>query len=566
MKCLHLILGVLFAATTSAQQQFDIIITEIMADPSPAVGLPNSEWVEIKNQSHSPVNLQGWRLGDRNSLTGPLPNFTLLPDSFLVICSQAAFPLLSAISTALPVSAFPSLDNEGDLVFLRSSSLKTIHAIEFLADWHQNELKKDGGWSLEMIDPTQPCIQAENWKSSTSSSGGTPGKKNSVTGTINDEDPPRLIKAWPPGNTAIILEFNEPVDSFSAANAGNYSINGLSVSAAKPVPPLFDAVELWLSPALLPGNIYDVLVSGVRDCQGNLVGQYDECRVGLPVDPLPGDWIINEILFNPVPNGYDYVECLNTSNKVFDASRLFLANRNSAGAIANIKALSSLPHLVFPGEHIVVTENGEHLGLRYFVKHPSLVIEVSSLPSFPDDEGFVLSLDGNGSVVDELHYNEDWHYKLITEPEGISLERIDPSALTNKPASWHSASFTSGYGTPTSKNSQSLDMSGSNATIEISPTIFSPDNDGYHDLAMIKYKLEEPGYTANVTVFDAWGRVVRKLPGNALLGTEGYLTWDGLNEIGGKLPAGLYIILSELFTLNGKKKVFKNRIVIAYRY
>ena len=75
----------------------------------------------------------------------------------------------------------------------------------------------------------------------------------------------------------------------------------------------------------------------------------------------PGDGIINEILFNPRSNGYDYVEFYNKSNKIFDASKLYIANRNSSGVISSINSLSTTPFYIFPGDYIVVTEDADNL-------------------------------------------------------------------------------------------------------------------------------------------------------------------------------------------------------------
>jgi hypothetical protein len=45
---------------SSAAFTHDLIITEVLADPSPQLGLPPVEYVEIYNRSSQPVNLDGW--------------------------------------------------------------------------------------------------------------------------------------------------------------------------------------------------------------------------------------------------------------------------------------------------------------------------------------------------------------------------------------------------------------------------------------------------------------------------------------------------------------------------
>ena len=89
MKKIVLLLLALTPVCLPAQHRYDVLITEIMADPSPQVGLPNAEWIELKNVSNTAINLQGWRLGDANSLSGPMPSFTLQPDSFLIVCNSS---------------------------------------------------------------------------------------------------------------------------------------------------------------------------------------------------------------------------------------------------------------------------------------------------------------------------------------------------------------------------------------------------------------------------------------------------------------------------------------------
>ena len=118
-------------------------------------------------------------------------------------------------------------------------------------------------------------------------------------------------------------------------------------------------------------------------------------------------------------------------------------------------------------------------------------------------------------------------------------------------------------GTPTYKNSQYKLQQSINATIEISPKVFSPDNDGRDDIATIQYQVTEPGFVANITIFDAAGRPVRNLVRNGTLGLKGYWNWDGLDDKGLKLPVGTYILFTEIFNLRGKKEKFKNTMVLA---
>lgn len=312
-------------------------------------------------------------------------------------------------------------------------------------------------------------------------------------------------------------------------------------------------------------TVYNITVGNVTDCKGNSIGSVNKTRVGLPADATAGEWIINEILFNPRSNAYDFVEFYNNSNKIFDASKLYIANRNSSGVISSIKPLSSVPFYVFPGDYIAETEDAESLAVQYLVKNPDNVLVISSPPSFSDDEGTVVALNFQGNVVDEVRYKDDWHFKLIDNNEGVSLERIEPGGPTQDAANWTSTASTAGYGTPTYRNSQYKLLNTITATIEITPKVFSPDNDGRDDIATIQYNVSEPGYVANITIFDAAGRPVRNLVRNGSLSLTGYWNWDGLSDKGLKLPVGTYVVFTEIFNLQGKKQQFKKTVVLARR-
>jgi hypothetical protein len=172
----------------------------------------------------------------------------------------------------------------------------------------------------------------------------------------------------------------------------------------------------------------------------------------------------------------------------------------------------------------------------------------------------------SGKIVDELGYSKNWHFPLIANVEGVALERIDYNGKTQTKENWHSAATSAGYGTPTYQNSQFRMDQQVQGEIKLSPEVFSPDNDGLDDFLTIHYQFPERGYVANITIFDAGGRPVRVLQKNALCNTLGYFRWDGLNDKGQKIPAGIYVVYTEVFNLLGKTKKFKNTVVLARRF
>jgi hypothetical protein len=544
---------------------YDIVIDEIMFDPSPQVGLPSNEWIELKNTTSTAINLQGWRIGDATGSSGTMAPVVLQPDSFLIVCTSSAVTTMSSFGRTISVTSFPSLNNTGDRIYLQSSSGKIIHAVDYLPSWLQDPAKEDGGWTLEMIDPKNPCGGMSNWKASIHPSGGTPGKTNSVDGVNPDNIPPQLVRTYTTDSVTIIAVFNEPLDSASANTSSNYKINNLSPAVANVRGPVFNTVELKFTSPLQKNTVYELSATGVKDCKGNLLGVNNKAQAGLASEVAPLDIVINEILFNPKPTQYDYVELYNKSNKIIDANTIYIANRNTAGTISSSRLLSAVPFFIYPGEYVVVTENVSALQMGYLVLNPANIITISSLPSYPDDKGIVVITNEQQQVIDEVPYSENWHFALLDNKEGVALERVNPSGSSTQSANWHSASSTAGYGTPTYRNSQFMQDQLTSVSVEVTPKIFSPDNDGYNDIATISYHVDTTGYVANVIVFDAGGRIVRKLVKNDLAGYSGTWNWDGFGENHERLAVGTYVVYTEFFNLQGKRKVFKNSVVLARR-
>lgn len=555
-------------ASAQVAKRFDILITEIFPDPTPSIGMPSNEFIELTNVSAVAHDLEGWKVGDGSFVGTITMSFILHPDSIVIICTNSATTSFGSYGISIGVSNFPSLDNDADLVFLRSKDGTTIHAVNYNRAWYKNDLKSNGGWSLEMIDTKNPCGNVANWSASTNAAGATPGKKNSVKSKNEDDVAPALIRTYTLDNTTIVAVFDEPVDSLNASDPSKYRLEKdlTHASMAGPVGPLFTEVILKFPKPLAELTVDNLTVLDIIDCRGNPIGTRNKAKTGFSSRADTSDIVINELLFNPKADGFDFVELYNKSKKIINLQNLYSANRNATGGLSNIRQLSGIPYLLFPEDFVVFTENTIWLRQHYAVKDYDNLHELPSLPSLPDDQGTLVITDGQGKMIDEIQYDSKWHFALLENKEGISLERIDYSTPTQNKNNWTSAASTAGFGTPGYQNSQFKSTSQLQGLISTEPKVFSPDNDGFNDVATIMYQMTTPGFVANVTIFDANGRPVRYLAKNATLALQGNFRWDGLDDDLQRLPVGIYIVFTEVFNLQGKTKKFKNALTLARKF
>ena len=253
MKNYYKLLAITLIAAIHSNAQtanrHDIVIDEVFPDPSGQTVIPNAEFIELKNISRKAFNLKNWKITDGSSMATINTDIILKPDSFLIICSNAAVASFSVIGTTIGVSGFPSLNNDKDLLTLISSEGKIIHAINYDISWYQNDVKASGGWSIEMIDPQNACVGYNNWKACENSKRATPGSTNSVNAENRDEEPPSLLRTYTIDSVTIIAVFDEQLDSSSASIISNYSFDpdiGIPTQAI-PVSPLFNEVMIKLS-------------------------------------------------------------------------------------------------------------------------------------------------------------------------------------------------------------------------------------------------------------------------------------------------------------------------------
>lgn len=540
----------------------DVLIHEIMADPSPPVGMPDVEFIELYNTTSVAIDLANWRYSDAG-LEVVLPSFIIPPDSFAILCPVASIADFQSYGLSVGLPSWPVLNNDSDYLTLKAPDGKVIHRVDYRDTWYRDNTKRNGGHSLEMIDPFTMCDGPGNWIASDDPTGGTPGRRNSVWGKYPDTLAPAIASWSLTGADTIIIVWTEEPDSALATNPANYALApGLSVAAVALVG---DTVFLTLNQFLQTGVLYIITVSGVADCIGNVMTPA-QIRILIPWPLEPLDLIINEILFNPRTGGVDYLELYNRSDKYALTDGLVLQRLDFAsGDLVTTTTVSNTNSVLAPGGYVAFTSNPATVLLHYYTPNPEWVLTVSGMPNYPDRDGGARVLSVEGEVLDEFYYEETWHFPLIRDRNGVSLERIDFDGPTQDRDNWFSAASTVGYGTPAYRNSQFRVFEPFDGVWESDPESFSPDGDGYNDQLFIRYRLTGPGYAAHVRIFDSRGRLVRYLANNVLLETEGHLVWDGTADDTRKVPIGIYVIQVELVNPNGQSKAYKLRCVVAGR-
>jgi hypothetical protein len=287
------------------------------------------------------------------------------------------------------------------------------------------------------------------------------------------------------------------------------------------------------------------------------------CSQEMFSQPLPNDLVINEILFNPTKDGYDYIEVYNRSANPILLNEVMIASRKSNGGLNSVRIITKDSLAVGSGSYCVITADNDWVRQHYHVPGSAIILELSSLPSFPDDEGsVVLVRKKDSAVIDEVTYSEKWHFRMLSDPTGVALERISADRPSQSEYNWTSASSASGYGTPGVLNSQSRTADDPAYGISVLPKIISPDNDGRDDFAQINIGSQSQGKVANAVIYDGFGKRIRYLLKNELLGNSNTFTWDGLDDRSQIVSPGIYILLTRIFDTSGYSTKFKNCIVI----
>jgi hypothetical protein len=542
----------------------DLVITEIMHDPSPAAELPGVEYVELYNRSTLPVDLKNMSL-DVNDNQNTLPEYLLFSGEYVVLLRKGAV----TFSNRLELDKWHALTNSGGEIVLRNASGDAVAAFRYPGTISGKGYKQQGGWAYEIIDTENISGHIHNWAYCQNETGGTPGLSNSVKGPNPDLFCPQLTDAWLENDSMLVVDFAEPLtDDVDISKAVDIKGSIVQIDTVVLDPVFRNVVSVRFQKPLIPHSVETLtLSSDLTDMAGNNFSGPFSMPFGRPGKIDSFDLVINELLFDPPPYGGDYVELFNRSTRIASLDSLCLSRAGDDGFPEKLISLSARTRWFLPGWHLCFAASPEWVKEQFNDIDYEKLRALFNLPNYINDGGTVFLTYRNGAVIDQFKYAPQQHFALLSESKMVALERTSPDSPTNRPGTWHSASGTVNYGTPTGANSQLVEphISDKKPLFSLSPEIFTPDMDGTDDLLTIAYAFESNGNKGTFIVYDADGRRVKQLVNNQLLGTSGQISWDGTNNNRHVLPPGIYIVWGRIFDLNGHVREYKESCVLGTR-
>ena len=527
-----------------------VVINEIMYAPSDA----SNEWFELYNTGNNAVNLQNWKWKDatQSVRTITTQNISLPANTYVIICEDSVklksqFPNMNrnVIQTA-----WSALNNTGDNVILIDQSNSRIDSVSYQTAWGGNS----GGYSLERINPLGAPNSSSNWGTSTDILQATPGRQNSITPKPFD----LMLKSFtisplfPTKGETLSLSLKIRNSGLNIAN--DFSLTVFGDINFDSIPQADEQLASQSYYSLNPSDsiVYDFSIqnidSGLKQyiAKVNYVQDNDTLnnksvkKIFVSSSSGSGGVVINEIMYDPLSNQSEWIELYNASGQTVNIRNWKYKETSSS------VNLSASDLFLNPGDYFVLAHDS-----TVFISFPQLMslsghqfIKFSTAISLNNSGENITITDSLNNIIDAVNYDPNWHNLNLSDTKGISLERINPALGSNNKSNWSSCADNKG-GTPGLQNSIFVQSISSASSVSINPNPFSPDGDGFEDIALINFKLNVRFSQMRVRVFDIKGRLVRTLSNNQLTGSEGTIIFNGFDNENQKLRVGIYILLIE---------------------
>ena len=538
---------------------FPVLISEVMSDPTPSVGLPDCEFVELYNNSEDSVQMHGWTwmVGEKSV---HLTEAIISPWSCLVLVRSGDENLVAC--KTLGLTKWLSLRNSGQYLVLKDPSGQIVHFTSYSQGQYHDVLQRDGGWSLELSCLDKPC-DPDSWQVSKEVLGGSPGF---LTASYCPEKSHSVFKA----SRCAYLSDQEIIVLFSQPLLPSKPLQDLIIipDHHKIMDMAFfddrcDQIILKFDSPIAPGMTYHIDVGGpVLDCNGRNL-EPSLLKYGLPGELDSGKLIITEIMFDPDDTGLEYIEVFNLSDQILDLNQVLVATVDDLDWVKDFSREGDGSFLLFPQEYGLFCDDI----IWFSKKYPEAPVETVSvradLPALNNSGGGIRLLTQSHELIEEVVYDPDWHDDRLPDESGVSLERMNYHASGRMAGNWYSAAANVGHATPGCENSQMLYPAGDQYDkFKLSSDVVSQDSNGNDDLVIVQLKIDEPGYTGRFEVRHPSGILIRLIQDWDVLPISGQLYWDGLNEFQHPVPTGIYILIIHYTNANGTIKRWKKACAV----
>lgn len=425
----------------------DVVINEIMYAPSN----DEPEWIELFNRTDHAINLKNWKISD-NSLTATITtnDFLLQPFEYVVISSDATIINFYPHTLNLIVKALPSFSNLGDDVILKGNTNLTVDSVKYSPTWGGNT----GGKSLERISFNTASNNPGNWKTSFSKFKATPSKINSTSEKNNDLSIKSISSISKYAEIGKTIQIVVTVENLGKTLQNNYSVKLFRDFNLNSIMDEDEKVgEISRTNiASLATSIFSFTVGSFVAGTNQFMARVDllsdeflENNSGLfkinavQINELPGELVVNEIMYSPNSTEAEWIEIYNRSNKQINLRGYQLANSTTkAKVVANNVLLN-------PEEYFIVTRDSS-----IYQTYPKVSkFSAAGFPSLNNSKDKVVILDSLDRTIDSLEYKNSWGGSI-----GKSIERIDWIRNSTDSTNWKTSANLLG-GTPGSVNSNS---------------------------------------------------------------------------------------------------------------
>ncbi len=540
----------------------DVVISEIMFDPSPPVELPDVEYVEIFNRTGYSFPAKGWML-IVGSDTSFLPDITISQGEFIILCGTSDTSAMNRYGKSFGIKSFPGLNDTGEMIALKDKDGTLIHGLKFGPELYNDDLRSGGGWSVELTDFNSPFNTREVWSASHNPVGGTPGKLNSVQSLHPDTGCPDLMAVYPMDENNIIIGFSETI--IGALNPEAFICGNVKATKAKSMDIANMSFVISFEEPFIANKVYTLgLSSSLTDFAGNPPCN-SAVKFAIPVEARAGEILFNELLFNPVLPCDDFIELYNNSLSVFDLSDYYFSSTDTeTGKESTLTAVCSMPELIFPGEIKAFTVTKDAILNYYPCASAANVIETERLPSMPDEKGIVSLYSRALDKIDRVEYSSSMHLLFFSGDEGVSLEKVNPSLPSGFASNWHSASGSCNWATPGAANSVSDSLAGNTGGVTLSGERVTPDGDGIEDVISVNVFPGGDENVISVKVYDNSGKLIKVLCDRLYAAKGASIIWDGTNGNMERVQRGLYLIMVMSYNSGGEVRRWKKVCAVLY--